>query len=74
VVHLGFRPRDVGRQCGEERCRDDERQDMWCGVRYDEVFSLAFLHAHEIRVGEEVLDYRWSSGPCLAGPPEASTI
>jgi hypothetical protein len=25
---------------------------MWCGVRRDEVFSLTFFHAREIRDGE----------------------
>lgn len=40
------------RQCGEERGGDDEQRGMWCGVRQDEVFSLIFFHAREIRDGD----------------------
>jgi hypothetical protein len=52
VVHLGFHPRDIVQQCGEERGGDNEQRGMWCGVRQDEVFSLIFFHAREIRDGD----------------------
>jgi hypothetical protein len=51
------------------------RRGMLCGVRRDNVFSLAFPPAREIKDDEgEVFDYRWPNGLCLAGWSEARSI
>jgi hypothetical protein len=52
TVPLRFRLRDVRQRCGEVRCSDDRRRDMWCGWDKMKFFSRAFFHAREIRYGE----------------------
>jgi hypothetical protein len=70
-VHLGFRHRD-NEQGGEKRGEDDDRRDMWRGVRRDSVFLLLFSTL--VRLGTmkaDVLDYRWPNESCLVGQPKA---